>query len=425
MLGILDHNLTTVIVPLLDVNELAKAHPHERKVIRDESDSLLFGNAKAIASTALSTPGDNPFPSSLSVPASYQSARLLSQKMEVEASSLLSTSIRALRDGCISLPPIPAELSPPPAPPSHATNARPASPARSIATQRSRGISFSRTSTISVDHASGSSTPKVGMTKRLKSQASRTSFVSKFGATWLFGAISGRAQPSHPSPAIETVGRQDVSTTTGSRPSSPAVNNPGALALPIPGAPIVVPSTPSPSQDKRQTQPLPILAKAARIYSEEEISRSLRNNVTSSSINNSRYVGGKSFEDGSWRNKAHAAFGRDARHATVNPCNPSENRQDRMGGHGRRWQHIRPQSSAKQHVVKWRSLCAPACLPLTTDFMPTQTEIQEFYEANSYDIACFADQVSFLVRPDAAQANLPLAVMREMASQRLSRGCST
>jgi hypothetical protein len=53
--------------------------------------------------------------------------------------------------------------------------------------------------------------------------------------------------------------------------------------------------------------------------------------------------------------------------------------------------------------------------------MPTPDEIATFYEAHSYDIACFPDQVSFLIRPDAAQLNLPLAVMREMASQRLSQ----
>jgi hypothetical protein len=53
--------------------------------------------------------------------------------------------------------------------------------------------------------------------------------------------------------------------------------------------------------------------------------------------------------------------------------------------------------------------------------MPTPDELHEYYEANAYDIACYPDQVSFLVRSDAANMNLPLAVMREMASQRLSR----
>jgi hypothetical protein len=77
--------------------------------------------------------------------------------------------------------------------------------------------------------------------------------------------------------------------------------------------------------------------------------------------------------------------------------------------------------NANSHLMKWTSLCAPACLPLTTDYLPTPREISDFYEVNSYEIACFGDQVSFLIRPDVASGNLALAVMREMASQRLSR----
>lgn len=53
--------------------------------------------------------------------------------------------------------------------------------------------------------------------------------------------------------------------------------------------------------------------------------------------------------------------------------------------------------------------------------MPSPQDIINYYEANSYDIACFSDQISFLIRTDAGQQNLPLAVMREMASQRLAR----
>jgi len=53
--------------------------------------------------------------------------------------------------------------------------------------------------------------------------------------------------------------------------------------------------------------------------------------------------------------------------------------------------------------------------------MPTSQDIINYYEANSYDIACFPDQISFLIRSNVGHQNLPLAVMTEMASQRLAR----
>jgi hypothetical protein len=117
-------------------------------------------------------------------------------------------------------------------------------------------------------------------------------------------------------------------------------------------------------------------------------------------------------------------FNNKSRHVSVNPCKPKANG-DTLTGDGRRWQHIRPTPAKdNKQLIKWSSLCAPACLPLTTDYMPTPQQLLNFYEANSYDIACFPDQISFLVRTDTAHQNLPLAVMREMASQRLARESS-
>ncbi|KAK4690095.1 SEA/GATOR complex protein SEA1/DEPDC5, partial [Tremellales sp. Uapishka_1] len=463
MLGILDHNLTTVIVPLLDVEEPPVARKikaseerkaEDRKAARDEFDADLFGTTKTVTIAKSTAASVGTADASLSVPASYQSSRLLQQKMEAEkkeaassrgsrssqfvsrrteaekvkdASSLLSSSIRAGR-----AVPLPA------ASPLVSMDVHPfdntiyldtpqmgdVSPTRSVASQRSRALSISRTSTISAEPGSGASTPKMTPAKKLKNQPSKSSFVSRFGPSWLFGSLGARSQPSFPTAAATNVARQDVAfDKSKSRPESPVTSKaPAAIPLPVPGAPFVTPSTPSPSKDQpsnlavgsRATQPMAIKAQSSRYrHPLEDVSKSPRSVQYSIKM-------AKSLED-SWRNKANAAFGRTTRHATVNPCNPIANHEMGLDNHNRRWQHVRPRmTSSKQHTVKWRSLCAPACLPLTTDSMPTPLEIQEFYDHNPYTIACDPDQISFLVRQDAAQEDLPLAVMREMASQRLS-----
>lgn len=194
----------------------------------------------------------------------------------------------------------------------------------------------------------------------------------------------------------------------------------------------MTPSTPSPSRMQHNTtqaaatksalptQPVPIASsKRRRMVSEDEPVKSL---VTSIKLGKSPgATGSGAGNDSSWSKAAASNFNKNKSHVTVNPCNPKEN-DDTSFGEGRRWQHIKPKPlKESKHLVKWTSLTAPAIFPLTTDLMPTTREIADFYEVNSYDIACYPDQVSFLVRNDAAMVNLPLAVMREMASQRLSR----
>jgi hypothetical protein len=187
-----------------------------------------------------------------------------------------------------------------------------------------------------------------------------------------------------------------------------------ARPLAVPGAVEVIPSTPSPQSDKHATKPLPIVGRPpitggskSRVTSEDEIARSLRN-----SGKMSRSPGD------SWGRSAN--LGQASRHVTVNPCNPKENI-DASLSEGRRWQHVRPKASKDtQHLVKWTSLSAPACLPLTTDYLPTPVEIKDFYVVNSYELAILGDPC-FLIRPEEAQGNLAMAVMREMASQRLAR----
>ena len=448
MLGILDHNLTTVTVPLLEVNDAPRVGQpsittvEDRQKIRDEHDSNLFRPPGQIKVDGSPTPAvsTSAFGTSMPGGSSYQSARLKEMKSEEGKplssasggsgpSDLLSKSLGSgtralsLRDrdtSPIKRSPLgrmrdrdvllfePLELQ--------RTELRATSPAPS---SLSMGVTARVISpppmrnelppAVALDSSSGQSTPKV-TPKRLNTKTSKSSFASRFGVGFLLGTFSGRSQMSFPTAAAETIGRQDVSSVTASRLTSP-VSTTASPSVPraVPGAPIVTPSTPSPARDYHQTQPLPI--RRARTVSDEDNNKSSKNSVKASRSPGESWSKGTSFQ----RGKSHVA---------VNPCNPRENIDASLADF-KRWQHLRPKTGTgnkeTQHLVKWTSLTVPACLPLTTDFMPTTSEIEEYYEFNSYDIACYPEQVSFLVRSDAAHVNLPLAVMREMASQRLSR----
>uniref|UniRef100_K3W9W3 Uncharacterized protein n=1 Tax=Globisporangium ultimum (strain ATCC 200006 / CBS 805.95 / DAOM BR144) TaxID=431595 RepID=K3W9W3_GLOUD len=56
----------------------------------------------------------------------------------------------------------------------------------------------------------------------------------------------------------------------------------------------------------------------------------------------------------------------------------------------RRWSQIRPNEDAKyrlvQNMLKWKSLCFPALLPLTSDFFPTSKELQAHYTESFYSV---------------------------------------
>ncbi|TYZ61536.1 hypothetical protein PybrP1_006860 [[Pythium] brassicae (nom. inval.)] len=56
----------------------------------------------------------------------------------------------------------------------------------------------------------------------------------------------------------------------------------------------------------------------------------------------------------------------------------------------RRWSQIRPSEDAKyrlvQNMLKWKSLCFPALLPLTSDFFPTANELKAHYTQSFYSV---------------------------------------
>jgi hypothetical protein len=86
----------------------------------------------------------------------------------------------------------------------------------------------------------------------------------------------------------------------------------------------------------------------------------------------------------------------------------------------RRWSQVRPyedqQYKIAQNVLKWRSLCFPALLPLASDFMPAPKELQAHYTESFYSV----------MLPDREEQNGVTfrdyrELVLEMVAQRLSQ----
>lgn len=69
----------------------------------------------------------------------------------------------------------------------------------------------------------------------------------------------------------------------------------------------------------------------------------------------------------------------------LNPSNPEANKVDDTMLFSR-WQHVFPWTS-KMKVMKWKALCCPAAVPLTTEYFPTRAQFETEYESKPYNIA--------------------------------------
>ncbi|KAI4123374.1 MAG: hypothetical protein LQ338_005290 [Usnochroma carphineum] len=98
----------------------------------------------------------------------------------------------------------------------------------------------------------------------------------------------------------------------------------------------------------------------------------------------------------------------------VNPSNPKtveSNTTSRLG----RWQHIFPKK-LRASKIKWKSLCSPAAVPLTTEEFPSADELATEYELSKYQVDLPADD-ELLERPRTKDW-----LTREMMAFRFSQG---
>ncbi|KAK3944920.1 vacuolar membrane-associated protein IML1, partial [Diplogelasinospora grovesii] len=98
----------------------------------------------------------------------------------------------------------------------------------------------------------------------------------------------------------------------------------------------------------------------------------------------------------------------------LNPSNPEANRLDVTTLYSR-WQHVFPRPS-DMRVMKWKSLCCPAAVPLTTEYFPTKAQFESEYQRQPYNVSQNADDE--LAEEPRSRDEL----LRELVSLRFSQG---
>ncbi|RVD86577.1 uncharacterized protein DFL_004845 [Arthrobotrys flagrans] len=98
----------------------------------------------------------------------------------------------------------------------------------------------------------------------------------------------------------------------------------------------------------------------------------------------------------------------------LNPSNPKK-AQMSAKNQFRRWQHVFPRP-LRVSTMKWKSLCSPAALPLTTEYFPTLEQLANEYSESPYVISQNDDDDVEEISRNRKE------LVREMVSQRLSRG---
>ena len=95
----------------------------------------------------------------------------------------------------------------------------------------------------------------------------------------------------------------------------------------------------------------------------------------------------------------------------LNPCNPAKTK-TALGSRLGRWQHLFPKT-LKASQIKWRSLCSPAAVPLTSEDFPTADQLAEEYRELSYTIS---------LPEEMDLSPQPRSLANELLAFRLSRG---
>lgn len=98
----------------------------------------------------------------------------------------------------------------------------------------------------------------------------------------------------------------------------------------------------------------------------------------------------------------------------LNPSNPDTNSIDVTTLYSR-WQHVFPRPS-EMRFMKWKSLCSPAAVPLTTEYFPTKAQFDSEYQRQPYIVSQNAD--------DEAQEETKSRddLLRELVGLRFTQG---
>lgn len=95
----------------------------------------------------------------------------------------------------------------------------------------------------------------------------------------------------------------------------------------------------------------------------------------------------------------------------LNPSNPSKI-QTALASRLGRWQHIFPRPLPTSQI-KWKSLCSPGAVPLTTEEFPSAEQLDEEYQKSVYEVE---------LPENADLSETPRSLVTEMLGFRISRG---
>ncbi len=98
----------------------------------------------------------------------------------------------------------------------------------------------------------------------------------------------------------------------------------------------------------------------------------------------------------------------------LNPSNPDTNDVD-MAMLYSRWQHVFPRPQ-DMRVMKWKSLCSPAAVPLTSEYFPSKAQFDAEYERQPYNVSQNFDE-EMLEEPRSRDE-----LLRELVSLRFCQG---
>ncbi|KAK0641598.1 hypothetical protein B0T16DRAFT_431340 [Cercophora newfieldiana] len=98
----------------------------------------------------------------------------------------------------------------------------------------------------------------------------------------------------------------------------------------------------------------------------------------------------------------------------LNPSNPVSNEVD-MATLYSRWQHVFPRPSDMQ-IMKWKSLCSPAAVPLTTEYFPPKAQFEAEYQRQPYNVSQNLDD-ELMEEPRTRDE-----LLRELIALRISQG---
>ncbi|KAF5373881.1 hypothetical protein D9758_000636 [Tetrapyrgos nigripes] len=387
MLGLLEHDvLATIEVPFLpDSPILSGARADLFKAAAKKFDFDIF--ALKVESTRLSLSAPN---EARTGPESLQ--RSASERRAANRTSLMSSNIAPIEEAPTQIiHDLPADSGSDL--PSLTTGNLSSSPSQS-SIRSLRSIHSANSMTLV---GSGSSTP-------------RNSIASRLTPSWLFKPF--RSGPIEPQ--TTTVSASASSSGQGAPAASTSLSAAG-------------PSTLSGHGAARSAAPMAIKKKSR--FDEDPLHPGRAAILRKSPLNTPPKEDQLFGRRRSTMNSALGTLSSSSPTTRTNPSVPQITPSHHQASLAARWQHSYPVPIYK-HEIKWVSMVTPCCLPLTVEYFPTTSELENSYDVFSYDFVVDPREMrSFLVKPPPPTGSAEerrrawaLVVMRGMAAVRLAQG---